>query len=226
MTADQPAKTPKIFAGFPAVTQSGLIQRWGSRDDSRLSYEFAESAKRLAATHVGEPSDDVILMPFMLLYRHAIELSLKESIHYAALLRRRNGESDPLLEAHAVSERLERKHRHSIGALVNELNTHMTVLDMPVMPKDTGRILQMLAEADATGEAFRYTGKLPESYDNIDFPSLSAALDETFGITAASRDVLEAYGSAQEEYLEIQREFEAEIRAEYEADYASDMGEW
>ena len=208
------------------MNQRGLIQRWGSRDDSRLSYEFAESAKRLAATHVGEPSDDVILMPFMLLYRHAIELSLKESIHYAALLRRRNEESDPSLEAHAVSERLQRKHGHSIGALVNELNSHMIALELSVMPKDTGRILQMLAEADATGEAFRYTGKLAESFDNIDFPSLSAALDETYAITAASRDVLEAYGSAQSEYLEIQRELDAEIRAEYESDYANDMGDW
>ncbi|KGJ76954.1 hypothetical protein GY21_08505 [Cryobacterium roopkundense] len=208
------------------MSHRGLIQRWGSRSDSRLSYEFFESAKRLAATHVGEPGDDVILLPIMLLYRFAIELSLKESIHYAALLRRRNKDSDPSLETHAVSERLERKHRHSIGALVHELNTHMTALDLQVIPKDTGRILQMLAEADATGEAFRYTGKLAETYDNIDFPSLNAALDETYGITAASHDVLEAYGSAQDEYLEVEREIDAEMRAEYESNYKSEMGGW
>ena len=53
VTVEEAPKTPKIFAAFPATTQQGLIQRWGSRDDSRLSFEFAESAKRLAATHVG-----------------------------------------------------------------------------------------------------------------------------------------------------------------------------
>ena len=226
VTVEEALKTPKIFAAFPATTQQGLIQRWGSRDDSRLSFEFAESAKRLAATHVGEPSDDSILLPLMLLYRHAIELSLKESIHYAVFLRRRNNETDPKLESSAVTERLAKKHRHSIGALVAELNSHMVALDLEIMPKEANRILQMLAEADATGEAFRYSGKLAEGYDNIDFPALSAALAETYGITAASHDVLDAYSESQDEMLEIQREFDAEMRAEFESDLANEMGDW
>lgn len=222
MTAAEPAKPPRIFAAYPATTERGLIQRWGPDDNNRLSYEFAESAKRLAATHVGDSIDDVILLPFTYLYRHAIELSLKESIQFAALLRRRNGETDPSLEATAVSQRLKKKHRHSIGALVNELNVHMVALDLQEMPTETGRVLQMLAQADATGESFRYTGKLPGSHYNIDFPSLSAALADAYSITSATNDVLEAYGSSQDEWLEIQRE----MRAEYEADYASDMGDW
>ena len=226
MSVADPPNTPKIFAAYPATDERRLIQRWGHRNDSRLSYEFAESAKRLAATHVGQPVDDMILLPLLYLYRHAIELTLKESIHRAAWLRRRSGEDDPRLDLQAVSDRLRSKHRHSIGALVNELNEHMQALELQTIPKGTAKFLQMLAEVDATGEAFRYTGWLPESQDNIDFPSLSADLAETFEITAAAQDVLEAFGDAQAEWLAARAEIEAEMRADYESDLAAETGRW
>ena len=49
-------------------------------------------------------------MPFLYLYRHAIELDLKHAIQYAAQLRRNNGELQPELAPDAVAERLKEKH--------------------------------------------------------------------------------------------------------------------
>lgn len=61
--------------------------RYPYQDDSDVEFGYAEAARRLAASFRGQPIDDAILMPFMYLWRHAVELSLKQQIKYAATLR-------------------------------------------------------------------------------------------------------------------------------------------
>lgn len=212
--------SPLIFSKFPGASSNHLIQRWGPRSDSRLSYEFAASARRLAGTHVGQPVDDELLLPMMYLYRHAIELALKEAIQLAAYIRRSGGDEDTFLSSDTVTSRLKKRHRHSIGALVNELNLHLEKLELPRLPADTNRVLQYLAAADSSGESFRYTGTLAGSGENIDLPSLATALDETYAMTSAATDVLENYEETQSEWLEVQRE----MRADYEAEMRSEFG--
>jgi hypothetical protein len=212
--------SPLIFSKFPSVSGPHLIQRWGPRSDSRLSYEFAASARRLAGTHVGQPVDDEILLPMMYLYRHALELALKEAIQLAAYIRRSSGDEDSYLSSDAVTSRLMKEHRHSIGALVNELNRHLTRLELSELPAGANRVLQYLADADSRGESFRYTGTLAETGDNIDLPSLVKALDGAYAMVSATTDMLEAFEESQSEWLGVQRE----MKADYEAEMRSEFG--
>ena len=222
MTSRHSTGSSRLFKLYPGTHYDGLIVRYPYDTDSRLEYCFADAADRLASTYQGLPNDDSILYPWLYLYRHAIELALKESIRLAARLRRNNGELDESLEADTVRERLRIKHRHSIGALVNELNGHLIALDQPQLPKDTRKMLTTLATADPTGEAFRYSGSLPDEQDAVDFYQLTDAVKKAYGITSATYDMLDHYASLQADWLEdmhsMHADFDAEMRAEYEAE--------
>lgn len=184
-----------------------MIQRWGSRNNSRLAFEFAQSAKRLAGTFNGDSVDDVILLPYLYLYRHAIELGLKETILLAASLRRKNDEDAPELKSDAVKLRLKKTVVHSLGKLLAEANEHFGALGMEPLPSEAAKTLTWLAQADAKGEAFRYSGSLPETWDNINFHNLDGALEFLFQMVMAGIDVLEAYGESQNEYLTAMNDF-------------------
>jgi len=219
MTDRRRVGSSALFNLYPGTHYDGPIVRYPYDTDARLEYCFADAADRLASTYQGRPQDDAILYPWLYLYRHAIELALKESIWLAARLRRNNGETDERLETEAVRLRLRTKDKHSIGALVHELNTHLAALDQPLIPKDAMKMLTALATADPAGEAFRYTGGLPDSQDAMDFHELNAAVKEAYGMTSATYDVLDEYASVQADWLEdmrqIQAEYDAEMRAEY-----------
>jgi len=199
--------------------------RFPYQDDSDVEFGFAEAARRLAATFSAQPIDDVILLPFLFLWRHAIELSLKVQIRYAARLRRLNGDDEDKLGAEAVGARLIKTHR--IGQLARELAEHFANLDLPAMPQETKRTLDWLVAADPNGLAFRYSGELPDTQDFIDFAQLSKSLEETYNMVSLGLDVLSAYGESQDEFLAIQQEqraeFEAEMRAEYETEMRQHM---
>lgn len=223
MTESPDPKSPKLFTLFPGKNYDGLIVRYPFDSDSRMEYSFAEAAERLAATYEGRPADDAILFPWLFLYRHAIELSLKESIRLSAALRRNAGENDERLGSRVVRERLRSKHRHSIGALVHELNQHLRALGLALLPGDTMRMLTALATADPKGESFRYAGSLPDSQDAMDFYEFSAAVKEAYSITSATYDMLDYYASQQADWLEDMRALEREYEADMQADFESEM---
>lgn len=210
-------QTPKLFATYPAEDQTHLIMRWGSRTDERLSSEFADAANRLAASYTAEPVDDLILLPWLYLYRHAIELALKSGIVYAARLRKNNGEDDERLAVENVAIRLETKHRHSVGALVHEANEHFEVLGLQTIPKAANKTLQLLAEMDPRGEAFRYSGDLPATYDHINFEQLSQAMEHAYQMITAGVGLLDSYAENQDAALETGREMRREFEAEMDA---------
>ncbi|WP_208739464.1 hypothetical protein [Arthrobacter agilis] len=206
------SKSPRLFQVFPSEDPHNLIVRYPFEDDAAIEYGFAEAAKRLAASFSGQPRDDTILMPFLFLWRHAIELTLKDQIRTAAYFRRANGEQETTLEKDNVAARL--KKTHSLGKLAHELTEHFHHLELPTMPSETVKALQWLSDADPTGVAFRYSGNFPETQDYIDFPKLSKSLEETYNMISAGADVLSAFGDALSEYLEIQRELQADYEAE------------
>lgn len=219
MTDETGSTTPRLFARHPATNDRDLIQRWGQRDDYRLGEEYANSAKRLAESHKGEPEDDVVLLPMLLLYRHAIELTLKAAIRYACSLRRNNGEELDTLQPKAIAWRLQHTHRHNLIALVDELDEHLRALELERMPDDARETIALLDEIDSSGESFRYTGKLAESQEYIDLRTLSAELQRAYDLASVSLDVLMAYGDSQAEYGEIQAQLQGEID-----EYYSDSG--
>lgn len=214
-----------LFSLYPGESYDGLIVRYAHDTDARLEYQFADAAERLAASYRGQPQDDAILYPWLFLYRHAIELSLKESVRLAARLRRNNGEDDTRLDQDEVNTRLRLKHRHSLGGLLNELNEHLRALVLPLLPGDTMKMLTALATADPRGEAFRYAGSLPNTQDTMDFHQLNEAVKEAYGITSATIDVLDHYAEAQGDWLEEKHQIEAEMRAEFEQEMWSEYGD-
>jgi hypothetical protein len=179
-----------------------MIQRWGLRNNTRLATEFAASAQRLAASFQGESVDDVILLPYLYLYRHAIELALKETILLAAWMRRIDGDESEEMQKETVDARLQNKHRHRLGALLVEVEGHFRHFGYERFPPDASGTLTWLSQADSKGEAFRYTGDLPDTWDNIDFHKLDAALADLFGIAMAGMDMLEAHKDSQLGYLQ------------------------
>jgi hypothetical protein len=217
----EPAEvSPALFTLFPATKHHGLIVRYPFEDDSRLSVQFARAAERLATTYVGDPRDDEILLPWLYLYRHAIELTLKSSIRVAAQLRRNNGEDADDLEYDQVAKRLRRKHGHKLGPLVEDLNVQLQALELDTVPDDTMRIIELLNLADPGGMAFRYSDELPQRQDHMDFPSLNAALHDAYEVVSAAEHMLDHYGQNQADWLAYKHEVEAEMRAEF----GEDMG--
>lgn len=203
--------SPRLFRVHKGADPRSLIVRYPYQDNSDLQFGFIESARRLAASFTAEPVDDVILFPVLYLYRHGIELSLKDSIRYAVILRRRNGETEPKLTTEQTNKRLI---THSIGALSAELGAHLKQLDLDAMPKETVRTLGWLAEADPNGVAFRYSTDFSSTQDFINFPELVKSLDETYRMVDAANDVLSAYSEMQDEYLSMVSEQESEYRDE------------
>jgi hypothetical protein len=194
-------KRRDILTEFPAERYEHLIVRYAGADDSRVGHAFSEAAERLAKSYSAQPVDDKLLLPYMYLYRHALELELKHAIQYAAGLRRNAGHDDEALLPANVADRLKNKHRHRLMALVNELNTHMRALDLEALPADVSKILQRIAQADPSGESFRYSGNLPDTDDRVNFEALSGAVRYAYSITSCAIDVLSQVAEHQAEYL-------------------------
>lgn len=225
---NKPPQSPHLFKVFAGKDRQGLIVRYPYQDDADVAFGYVEAAKRLAASFQGQPLDDTILMPFMYLWRHAVELSLKHQIKLAAKLRQANGEQDALLDPDRLRGWLMRT--HSMRDLATELAGHFAQLDLPEMPNDTRRTLSWLIEADPKGQTFRYSGGLPDTQDFIDFLALSRCLEETYNMVSVGIDVLWAYSAMQEDFLAERHEVEAEMRAEYEAEmraeYEAEIGSY
>jgi hypothetical protein len=221
---DEPEQSPALFTLFPGTEHHRLIVRYPYDTDARLSYQFADAAGRLASTYTGQPADDAMLLPWLYLHRHAIELSLKSSIRIAVQLRRNNGEGSDNLQPEAMAKRLRKKHGHRLKPLIDELNAHLIALQLDTVPADTMAVVELLNLADPGGMAFRYSGELPNGQDFMDFPALNKALSEAYSMVGTAEDVLDHYAEGQADWLAHKQEIEAEMRAEFEAEMRSAYG--
>lgn len=213
MSTSSSPRTPRrdIFTQYPAGGYREQIVRFPSDNNALLAMHFADAADRLAATHRGQPVDDGLLLPYLLLYRHALELTLKHCITLAASLRRNEGHVDPLVEEEALVDRLKKKHSHRLMALVDELDKHLTALGLELTPRSARRTLTLVANSDPHGENFRYAGLLPQEQDHIDFPKLTAAVTDAYKKTSTAWDVLGVFQDyqydAQEEYRAVMADY-------------------
>jgi hypothetical protein len=219
----QPQPRRDVFSQFPATGRDSLIVRYPFEGDDRLAYSFAATADRLVSTFTGSPSDDAMLLPYLYLYRHAMELELKEAIRYAARMRRAKGDGDPGLAPDAVNEDLRSRIGHRLMALVESLDLHLKALDLERTPTSVRKTLQLISNADKMGVAFRYSGSLPDTQDNINFGALASAVQGAYQLLAAAQDVLSAFEDNlrdfQEYEDEMRRDYEDEMRREYEGYY-------
>lgn len=225
-TAGNPQQRRDVFTAFPATTQDRLIVRYPDENDGRPAYSFAESANRLAGTFTGEAPDDALLLPFLYLYRHAIELELKHSIKYAARLRRNGGDTEPALDNDLLTARLKQRLGHKLLPLVDELDKHLVALEQPKMPSSVRNTLNLISSADKLGESFRYAGSLPDEQDYIDFLALAQAVADAYQVTAAASDLLSVVDDNQQDWLAEKHAFEQEIRADMEAEFAAEFEQY
>lgn len=143
---------------------------------------YADAASRLEMSFQGEPWDDVMLLPFLFLWRQAIELQLKTNIRDLAKLRRRQGETEEWLRSDVVDERLRnpRKVGHDLAELIAEHDQHNIALGLQAIPADVFRTLELFAALDNGGTGFRYAGVLKAPSADLNFRSLAESLDEAF----------------------------------------------
>lgn len=172
-----------LFSTHAAAGLSNLIQyNRSSLNEHLVSVGYADAARRLRASYKAEPWDDVMLLPFMFLWRQAIEIELKRNIRGLATLRRRNGDKNPRLDLKAMDDRLRnpRKVGHNLRKLVRELSEHIAALALQEIPGEVSETLELLAALDNGGTAFRYAGALEAPSADIDFQAIAESLDATF----------------------------------------------
>jgi hypothetical protein len=194
----------RLLVTIPSTTRGDLIVRYPYQNDSDYAFAYHESAKRLAGTFQGTPIDDTILLPFLMLYRHAFELRLKHLIRYLAATRRQYREPDNNKITRAkVEQRLRYKHGHKLKPLLEEFLEHFGALDLPgEFPPDVVSTIELLHEADSSGMAFRYANELPDTHERSNFPALAALLDEQLSMLSVTEDYVDSFFSeAPNEYL-------------------------
>lgn len=172
----------RLLTSVPAKIYARAIVRYPHQTLSDYALAYHSSAKRLATTFSSRPEDDLILVPFLLLYRHAYELQLKSLIQF--LVRTRMTYMDGVtaeLEEAGSEERLKEKFEHHLYPLLREVQKHYTALNLPEpFPSKVEGVVAMLHEADHNGQAFRYSGNLPTTQEHADFPDLADLLDEQY----------------------------------------------
>lgn len=170
-----------LFTQHPATDLHNLIQYNEYLMSSRLVMTgYADAARRLRESYKAEPWDDVILLPFLFVWRQAIELALKVNIRDLAEMRRQNGETDADLVATVVRRRLQSKIGHDLTALIEEQQTHIAALGLEVIPGPVLETLRLLAALDNGGTGFRYAGVLRAPSADINFETIATALDDAY----------------------------------------------
>lgn len=192
----KPKPTPKstaVMGSAPATTYRNLIVRYAHKDAGDFAFFYEESAKRLASTFSGKPEDDTMLLPFLYLYRQAVELRLKSHIQYFASVRMNYVDGvTPALRDAASAEWLRKKFGHKLDRLLAETKVHYEVLsEGRPFPPEMEKFVLAFHEDDAGGVGFRYAGNLPNVQESADFPALADWLDTGYTNLALLEDEID-----------------------------------
>lgn len=186
--------------------------------DGTLAASYLEAAQILAEHAATRHRNDLIALPALNLYRHAIELALKDAIRATAESLRREGTDDPELDAERLNLQLTRS--HSIGGLADILSTLLERLGLGAeqqLPARTLEILKGLHLLDSTGQAFRYSTVKEGSgrravlvparpdLDHFDLSAAAAALHDA--ATMVLYGVSGVLDAREEHRMEMLREF-------------------
>ena len=191
------SKPLRLLESVPNKVYSRLIVRYPyqTNRDYALSYRFA--AKRLAETFTGDTIDDLILLPFLTLYRQAFELELKNLIQFLVSTRMTYVEGRTSELEQARSDERFKELGHNLHKLLNEVKKHYDALDLDEsFPPEVEKLIAMLHEADKSGTAFRYAGQLPNTQEHADFPDLAALLDQQYDNLTVITDYVDGLYSA------------------------------
>lgn len=179
MRTSQPAggDAESLLDGHETDERRGMIVYDPEIDERALCLSYEEAAKRLAESITSKPVDDLLVMPLLFLWRHAIELTIKATIRDLCRLRKRSGDRAPRLEPDKVDKRLK---KHDLDVLMSELEDHLNELGGEPLPEiEVRRTVRLLSEMDKRGTAFRYMEERKGSPGPLDGRSLSATLAKT-----------------------------------------------
>jgi hypothetical protein len=125
-----------------------------------------------------------MLLPFLFLWRQALELQLKANIRDLATLRRQDGETNNNLQSDFVDKRLKnpRQVGHNLTRLIAEHDEHNGVLGLQEIPTDITRTLELLTALDDGGTGFRYAGLLTAPSADLNFRTLAKSLHDAFAL--------------------------------------------
>lgn len=143
------------------------------------------------------------------LYRHAVELALKEAILEAVYLRALQSEEDPSRAIDTMREHLKEKLGHKIGSLRDELNRQLSVLDLQPIEPEVGKVLEWINLLDWNGAELRYTNQRTYWQGDVDLPSLVTTLDKVVPYLSAVHDAIEHEADSYEEWQEAMRDYGA-----------------
>lgn len=183
-------KPTRLLQSVPATIYERLIMRYPYETDGNFAHAFHEAAMRLASTYKGKPEDDLMLLPFLTLFRQAFELELKELARYLAAQRSKYFESSNADLHHVeVDRRLKDEIGHNLHRLMNEVTIHWNSLKFTErFPATVEKVVLMIHDADRSGTSFRYAKGLPDVEERADFPDLVAMLDEQFRLLGGAYD--------------------------------------
>lgn len=189
----------KLLEAVPVTNEANLVVKATHETDRHFAAQYALSAERLAGTFTSQPVDDMILLPFLTLYRQAYELALKSCIADFARWRRIFVDpGNPDLVPESVQERLKTKHSHNFHKLSKELIEHYNSLNLgEAFPTDLADLIETWHQTDRPGTSFRYASvNQPTETARIDFPALATMLDQGLRQLWAVEDWVDALMSA------------------------------
>jgi hypothetical protein len=126
--------------------------------ESALADGFAELADLGVEEWKRHGPNDLLFVPVVYNYRHALELILKAAIRETAACLREEGHTDPGLDRQSLDRWLlgPRGNGHSLHRLAMRLDEWLHRLDLDGLPEDVHDVLRSVHELDPRGDAFRY----------------------------------------------------------------------
>ena len=171
----------RIFSQSTSDGMPDLVVYYPGQSGKEYVLAYYDAAMRLASTFKGQANDDLVLLPFLTLFRHAFELQLKITIKDLVALRIEFGEG---LAADLDSDRSDEALKamgHNLHKLLNIVEIHYEGLKLPQpFPESVKSIIMKIHEADHDGTAFRYSGLLGGVQERIDFPGFADRLSKEF----------------------------------------------
>jgi hypothetical protein len=171
-----------LLSGFRTDDWSRQVVRYAEQYDDDIAFAYFDAANKLAETFTGIDSDDLMLLPFLTLYRQAFELQLKTLLKFFVNVRIDfQDDANATLRESVTDDLLKNHYRHNLKKLLDEVVTQYNSLKLPQpFPVTTSELIMQFHEADERGTAFRYAGELPGIQEAVDFPKLADHFKEQF----------------------------------------------
>ncbi|WP_431247787.1 hypothetical protein [Leifsonia xyli] len=181
---------PALFRAFENTSEPWLGTFWWGRLSGDIPDSYREAAHRLFRSRQGDGADaERILLPILYTYRHAIETLIKQAI-MASVILRSEGQDATAPDPATVEVRLRRDLRHKLADLRDFLNEHLQALQFDPVGSQTSAFLDLLADLDPNGNAFRFAQQLPDVRVSLDLPRLMAAFDAAYSHLLGIREYL------------------------------------